>query len=94
MWLIHTEVLLCKRAHLRGREVGVGVRDAGGDGLDGARDGAVGDVRAADVVHGGGVSPVGVDAGIRVVRALVRAGHVHGGGAVVRVREPGGRTQD
>ena len=66
----------------------------GGDRLDGACDGVVGDVSAAEVVHGGGVRPVGVDAYIRVVRALVGASHGHGGGAVVGVGEPGGCTQD
>ena len=44
--------------------------DVAGDRLGGASDGAVGDVSAADVVHGGGVGPVGVDSGVAVVRAL------------------------
>ena len=66
----------------------------GGDRLGGAGNSVVGDVSAADVVHGGGVRPVGVDAHVRVVRALVGAGHGHGCGAVVGVGEPGGCTQD
>ena len=37
----------------------------------GASNRAVGDVGAADVVHGGGVSPVGVNGRIGVVRALI-----------------------
>ena len=44
--------------------------DVVGNGLSGARDAAVGDVRAADVVHVGGVRPVGVDGNVRVVSTL------------------------
>ena len=44
--------------------------DVAGDGLGGASDSAIGDVSAADVVHGGGVGPVGVDSRVAVVGAL------------------------
>ena len=37
----------------------------------GASNRAVGDVGAADVVHGSGVSPVGVNGRVGVVRALI-----------------------
>jgi hypothetical protein len=46
------------------------VGDVAGDRLGGASDGAVGDVSAADVVHGGGVGPVGVHGRVGVVGAL------------------------
>jgi hypothetical protein len=54
-----------------------GVADAGdgavvGDGdLLGARGGEAGGVTAAEVVHDGGVGPVGLDGGVAVVHALV-----------------------
>ncbi len=48
----------------------------GGDRLHGAGDGVVSDVSAAEIVHGGRVHPVGVDAHVRVLRALVGPTHL------------------
>ena len=66
----------------------VGGRGVVGDGLEGTGHVGVGDVGATDVVHGGGVGPLGRDGGVRVVSALVGAGHGEFGGGI-RVGEPG-----
>jgi hypothetical protein len=56
----------------------VGGHGVGADGLEGAGNRGVGDVGGTEVVHGGGVGPLGRDGGVRVEHALVRAGHVEG----------------
>ena len=66
----------------------VGGRGVGGDGLQRTGNRGGGDVGGTEVVHGGGVGPLGRDGGVRVVRALVGAGHGEYSGGV-RVVEPG-----
>ena len=66
----------------------VGGRGVGGDGLQRTGNRGGGDVGGTEVVHGGGVGPLGRDGGVRVVSALVRAGHGEYGGGV-GVGEPG-----
>jgi hypothetical protein len=53
----------------------VGGRGVVAYGLEGAGHRGGGDVGSTEVVHGGGVGPLGRDGGVRVEHALVGAGH-------------------
>jgi hypothetical protein len=53
----------------------VGGDGVGADGLERTGNRGGGDVSGTEVVHGGGVGPLGRDGGVRVEHALVGAGH-------------------